>query len=146
MYTNIKQTELEHDSMDKKLANIDKTLVHYYGTLIKEFSGNEFHYKNEIMNALISFYYTNKTKFSNPPLLLKDHFLASDKLLLTLNLNAINFQLFCFSSAANNRPKKLEAEWIITNILLTFKNKGVDEIIYDDNKLVLYRKNKIVSL
>lgn len=145
MSTNTKISE-EQDAMDKHLPQIDKELVNYYLSLILETPGNEFHYKNDLMNGIMDFYFTNKNKFSCVPLELKQHFTSSNKSIITLTINEINSQLFNFFCAANNRSKKQEAEFILTCVLLTLKFKGIDEIYYSESEgLTFYKKGRVFN-
>lgn len=147
MSTNTKNSPEEQDAMDKHLPQIDKELVNYYSSLIIEMPGNEFHYKNDLMNAIMAFYFSNKTKFSCVPVVLKQHFTSATKSIITLTINEVNSQLFNFFCTANNRSKKQEAEYILTCFLLTLKNKNVDEIFFSDTEgLKFYKKGRVFNL
>lgn len=132
--------------MEKTHADINKDLVNYYSSLIKEYSGGELQYKNLLMNGIITFYMSNKVKFLTAPLLLKQHFTSPDKSILTLKLNPVNTDLFTFFCLANNRSKKQEAEYMLTCFFITLMNKNIDEIYFtEDEVLKFYKKGRVFN-
>ncbi len=143
MNTNTKVVQEEQDPMDKYLPQIDKELVEFYTSITKDIPGTTSHWKNELMNAIMSFYFTNKTKFACVPVVLRQHFLSPSKSTITVTVNEVNGQLFNFFCESNNRSKKQEAEYIITCFLVTLKNKNVDEIYFsEDEGLMFYKKSR----
>jgi hypothetical protein len=140
MNTSLK--EFKNIEMKKLLPAIDVKLVSYYASLTSEVRDND--YKNNLMNLILLFYFSNKTIFRAAPLELKYSFSSAKKSIITVSLDDTNSKLFEFCYLSNNRTKKTEAEFILTSILLTFKYNRIDEIIVtDEGELKFYNKKRL---
>lgn len=132
--------------MVKYYPQIDKSLVAYYHSINRFSFGNEQHYKKMLINSMLHYYFCHYKKLFCKEEALLNAFTADEKGVITLSVDDENIESFNLFSQQHNRSGKQEAEYILTLLLLVFKQHQVDGISTGKNGLKLFKSNKTFNL